>query len=112
MAEVAIEKRFDVAFASAYGRSAKPNEIEMCRRHFQRSLSRHREDMLKPVALPTHVRRGMIEEFTGEMVYWDEELPLADYQRDTMPWEVTPDIRALADVCLVILNSNEFMYVR
>ena len=43
---------------------------------------------LKPVALPTHVKRGMIEEFTGEMVYWDEELPLDDYQRDTMPWDV------------------------
>ena len=47
--------------------------------------SRHREEVLKPVALPTHVQRGMIEEITGEMVYWDEELPLDDYQRDTMP---------------------------
>ena len=46
------------------------------------------------------------------MVYWDEALPLNDYQRETMPWEVTAEVRALADVCLVILNSNEFMYVR
>ena len=35
----------------------------------------------------------MIEEFTGEMVYWDENLPLYDYQRDTMPWDVGPDTR-------------------
>ena len=54
----------------------------------------------------------MIEEFTGEMVYWDEKLPLDDYRRSTMPWEVTPEVRTLADVCLVLLNSNEFLYVR
>jgi hypothetical protein len=54
----------------------------------------------------------MIEEFTGEMVYWDEELALHDYQRDTMPWDVSPEVRALADVCLVLLNSNEFLHVR
>jgi hypothetical protein len=55
----------------------------------------------------------MVEELTGEMVHWDEDLSvLADYQRDLMPWQVTPEVRALADVCLVLLNSNEFLYVR
>jgi hypothetical protein len=98
--------------AQAYGRPATPNELNLCRKHFDESLARHRKEVLKPVALPTHVKRGMIEEFTGEMVYWDEKLPLEDYQRDTMPWDVTPDVRALADVCLVLLNSNEFLYVR
>jgi hypothetical protein len=46
------------------------------------------------------------------MVDWDEKLPLDDYQRDTMPWDVAPDVRAMADLCLVLLNSNEFLYVR
>ncbi len=54
----------------------------------------------------------MIEEFTGEMVHWEEELPLEDYQRDAMPWDVGPEVRALAEVCLVLFNSNEFLYVR
>jgi hypothetical protein len=55
----------------------------------------------------------MVEELTGEMVHWDEDLSaLADYERDLMPWQVTPEIRALADLCLVLLNSNEFLYVR
>jgi hypothetical protein len=34
------------------------------------------------------------------------------YQRDPLPADVPPATRALADLCLVILNSNEFLYVR
>jgi hypothetical protein len=29
-----------------------------------------------------------------------------------MPWDVKAEVRALSDVCLVLLNSNEFLYVR
>jgi mono/diheme cytochrome c family protein len=107
-----IDERIRSAFSRVFGREGTSDELEICRKHWEASLNRHRAEVLKPVALPTHVKRGMIEEFTGEMVYWDEELPLADYQRDTMPWDVGPDVRALADVCLVLLNSNEFLYVR
>ena len=46
-------------------------------------------------------------------VEWEEELDLMkDYQRELMPWDVGPETRALAEVCLVLLNSNEFVYVR
>ncbi|GAF76122.1 unnamed protein product, partial [marine sediment metagenome] len=107
-----LEKRLAAAVAQAYGRPATADEMALCHKHFEESLDRHRKEVLKPVALPTHVKRGMIEEFTGEMVYWDEQLPLEDYQRDTMPWDVAPNVRALADVCLVLLNSNEFLHVR
>jgi len=107
-----LEKRLQAAFTQTYGRPAASGELDLCRKHFEESLEGHRKEVLKPVPLPTHVKRGMIEEFTGEMVYWDENLPLEDYQRDAMPWDVGPDIRALADVCLVLLNSNEFLYIR
>ena len=31
----------------------------------------------------------MVEELTGEMVHWDEDLSvLKTYERDLMPWEV------------------------
>jgi hypothetical protein len=29
-----------------------------------------------------------------------------------MPWEVSAEVRALAELCLVVMNSNEFLYVR
>ena len=58
------------------------------------------------------VARHMVEEMTGEDVHWDEELDgLKDYQRDLMPWDADAGDRALAELCLVLLNSNEFLYV-
>jgi hypothetical protein len=54
----------------------------------------------------------MIEEVTGEEVRWTDNLDLAGYERDLSPWEVRPATRALADLCLVLFNSNEFLYVR
>ena len=33
------------------------------------------------------------------------------YVPDAKPWTVDADTRALADVCLLLLNSNEFIYV-
>ena len=55
----------------------------------------------------------MIEELTGELVEWEEELVgLKDYQRDLMPWQADAPTRALAELCLVLFNSNEFVYLR
>jgi hypothetical protein len=107
-----LDEQLHAAIARTYGRPATARELNICKKHCAESLLRHQTEALKPAPLPTTVKRGMIEEFTGEMVYWDEDLPLADYERDTMPWDVTPEVRALADVCLVLLNSNEFLYVR
>jgi hypothetical protein len=107
-----IEERIDAAFRRVYGRSAEVSEIEACRAHYEKMLTYHCAREPKPVAMPKVVERGMIEEFTGEMVWWQEELPLDDYVRDTMPSDVGAEVRALAEVCLVLFNSNEFLYVR
>jgi hypothetical protein len=54
----------------------------------------------------------MVEELTGEAYQWEEPLTgMERYQPDVKPWQVGPDTRALAEVCLVLLNSNEFLYV-
>ena len=55
----------------------------------------------------------MVEEMTGDTESWDEDLSiLKNYERDLMPWQVDAPTRALADLCLVLMNSNEFLYVR
>jgi mono/diheme cytochrome c family protein len=100
------------AFLRTYGRSPTTAEIDVCHVHYKRMLEYHRKNMPQPNDLPTQIERGMIEEFTGEMVRWQEDLPLDDYERDKMPWSVSPEVRALAEVCLVLFNSNEFLYVR
>ena len=33
------------------------------------------------------------------------------FQPDLKPWDVKPETRALAELCLVLLNSSEFLYV-
>ena len=107
------QERIAAAFRLVYGREATPPEQEKCLAHIALMTEHHRAHPPTPVDLPKSVRRGMVEELTGEMVHWDEDLSvLANYQRDLMPWQVAPEVRALADVCLVLLNSNEFLYVR
>jgi hypothetical protein len=101
------------AFQLCYGREPSDEEMVMCMNHLTRMTSHHRSHPPAPDPLPTQVRRRMVEELTGEEYRWQEDLDLmGQYQRDRQPWEVGPATRALADICLVLLNSNEFLYVR
>ena len=61
---------------------------------------------------PTEVVREAVEENTGEKFTFVEPLEFyADFVPDLKPADVGPDVRGLAEVCLVLLNSNEFAYV-
>jgi hypothetical protein len=58
------------------------------------------------------IRRDAIEENTGEKFSFAEKLPAcADFVPDLQPTEVDGRTRALADICLVLFNTNEFAYV-
>ena len=58
------------------------------------------------------VRREAVEENTGERFSFHEKLhAYAEFVPDLQPSDVPLRTRALADVCLAILNSNEFAYV-
>src|SRR5262249_36198480 len=86
-------KRITAAFQSIYGRAPVTEESNRCLAHLARMTEHHRAQPPRPTELPTKVRRGMVEELTGEMVYWDEDLSvLKDYERDLMPWQVKPEV--------------------
>jgi hypothetical protein len=105
--------RIAAAFQAMYGRLPSTDEQKKCLAHLSRMAAWHQSHPPQPSELPRHVKRSMVEELTGELVYWDEDLSvLADYERDLAPWQVDAATRALADVCLVLMNSNEFLYVR
>ena len=53
----------------------------------------------------------MVEELTGEPFQFEEDWDFSNYEHNLQPTDVSPETRALADLCLVILNSNEFVYV-
>ncbi|MDW8267286.1 MAG: hypothetical protein RMJ52_18345 [Gemmataceae bacterium] len=50
---------------------------------------------------------------TGVDFEWQEPLDVyADgFVADLKPWDVGPETRALAELCLVLFNANEFVYV-
>jgi hypothetical protein len=105
--------RIDAAFRLCYGRTPTDAERKLCLDHVAKMTEHHTQHKPAPVKLPTSVKRKMVEEMTGEEYEWAEKLEgMEDYQRDLKPWDVGPNTRALADVCLVLMNSNEFLYVR
>ena len=108
-----LTSQINAAFNAALARDASPEEIDSCKSHFARSLAYHQETEPQPVEPPVYVIRQMVEEMTGQSFYWVEDLDVyaGSYQPDLKPWDVTADVRALADVCLVLFNSNEFVYV-
>ncbi len=108
-----LDGRITSAFRRGHGREPSREELAICRAHVEKMTVHHRDHPPRPVELPMRVKRKMIEEMTGQEYEWEEDLDgMKDYQRDLKPWNVGPGTRALADLCLVLMNSNEFLYVR
>ena len=99
-------------FMLAYSRQPSADEVRTCLAHW-RDIEALIADA-KPAAVkpPLEVRRDAVEENTGEKFSFSEKLhAYADFVPDLQPAEVPTHTRALADVCLALLNSNEFAYV-
>jgi hypothetical protein len=108
-----LEQQLQEAIRRVYGRAATSEDMAAAQAHVALMTEYHRQHPPRETKLPISIKRHMVEEMTGENVYWEDELEvLKHYQRDLMPWQVGPETRALAEVCLVLLNSNEFLYVR
>ncbi|MBN8628178.1 MAG: PSD1 domain-containing protein [Planctomycetes bacterium] len=108
-----LEARLDAVYALLYGRTPTDDERRLAREHVARMTEHHRRETPTPTSLPQVVKREMIEELTGELFQWEERLDgLAAFEPDLKPWQVDAETRALAELCLVLLNANEFVYVR
>ena len=108
-----LSGQIHLAAQLVYGRRFTPEEHADCLAHVQKMTAFHRQHVPQKTELPTKVTRHMVEEMTGLDVSWEEELEvLKKYQPDLMPWDVSAETRALADLCLVLFNSNEFLYLR
>ncbi len=99
-------------FQLAYSRMPMEDEIAACVQHcddIEKTLSDNAVDPLPPAL---KVRRDAVEENTGEHFSFEEMLySNQDFVPDLRPSEVSKHVRAMADVCLAIFNSNEFIYV-
>ncbi len=105
------------AFLLAFGREPIADESRACLEHWeamsarQKNLKSQISDLKSGVAArPREVQREAVEENTGEKFRFVEPLDVAaDFVRDLAAADVDADTHALADVCLVLLNANEFL---
>ncbi|MDZ4849927.1 MAG: PSD1 and planctomycete cytochrome C domain-containing protein [Pirellulaceae bacterium] len=99
-------------FQLVYLRKPASDELQSCLTHWHDI-----ESMLGSVEPlkqhpPLEIRRDAVEENTGENFSFRETLFANQvFVSDLQPSDVSVHIRALADICLALLNSNEFVYV-
>ncbi len=96
----------------AYGRMPTSREQKVLHEYLVEMQGYHQQTEPEAVEYPTQVTRSLVEEFTGQPFEFIEKLNVyEDYVPDAKPWTVDADTRALADVCLLLLNANEFVFV-
>ena len=99
-------------FQLTYGRSSTTEEKAICEAHCQQMEQKQANVVIASHKPPLSVKRDAVEENTGEKFSFQEKLPgYTDFIADLQPSDVDAHTRALADLCLVLMNSNEFSYV-
>jgi cytochrome c553 len=99
-------------FMLTLSRPPSTNEEQSCLAHWRDIETLLGEEVPAAQKPPLEVRRDAIEENTGEKFSFNEKLhAYAEFVPDLQPSDVPGHTRALADVCLALLNSNEFAYL-
>jgi len=107
-----LEKQVDRAFQLALGRSASADEQTKMTAHVRKMTAYHESHPPEPVFPPRELDRTVVEEQSGLAHHYKEPLDVYDdYVPHVKPWDVGPETRALADLCLALFNANEFIYV-
>ena len=110
--EKLLHRQVAKAFRLAFGRYPKKEETEAMQKHYHEMVKYHRGVKPERVSYPTEIRRSLVEEFSGDPFEYQESLNnYKNYVYDKTAAEVSPETRALADICLNLLNANEFIYV-
>lgn len=100
------------AFLKTLGR--EPDQIELDRLTIYLADMTEYHQGINPDGpeYPQEITRTLVEEFSGEPFDYTEILPaFQDYQPDLKAADVGAETRALADICLLLFNSNEFVYL-
>ena len=104
----AVRRAFRLAFGRVPNKAEADDALQLWKETTQEQARR------KPKArtYPTEVIRSANEENTGQTFTFVEKLfEYQDYQPDLQPHQVDARTRGFADLCLALLNANEFLYV-
>jgi mono/diheme cytochrome c family protein len=100
------------AFRLTYGRSPAAKEQQRLVTYLREMEDYHAAHPPKPVTYPKQITRSLVEELSGKPFEYVEWLAVYEgYVPDSKPWTVDAPTRALADVCLLLFNSNAFLYI-
>ena len=107
-----LERQIELAFQLVLGRSADAVEQERLQAYVGDMRNYHRMGKVERDRFPTRVTRSLVEEFSGKPFDYEEILPVFEnYVADSKPADVPAATRALADLALLLFNSNEFLYL-
>ncbi len=102
----------DRVFRLALQREPTAEQRERLCLYVEQMTEYHQQHPPEPVVYPKTITRSLVEEFSGKPFEYVEWLPVfEDYVPDAKPSAVDARTRALADLCLLIFNTNEFVYV-
>ena len=107
-----LVQQINLAFNLVLGRNPTEKEQDFMSRYV-RDMSQYHEDTVPAaVVFPQNITRSVVEEFSGKPFDYEEILPVFEnYVADRKPAEVSASTRALADMCLILLNTNEYMFI-
>jgi len=107
-----FSSRVQRAFELALARPPSDKEQNRMLKYVEDMRQYHRKHDPVPVTYPTKITRSLVEEFSGKTFEYEEVLPVFEnYVPDKKADHVDADTRALADLCLVLFNSNEFVHI-
>ena len=106
------KSQIENVFTLALGRRPSDTESAAMRTHWDVMTTQEQLRTFAKMKPPSSVTREAVEENTGAKFRFNEPLHASqDYIPDLQPGDVDARTRALADVCLVLFNTNEFSYV-
>ncbi|MGY8643429.1 MAG: PSD1 and planctomycete cytochrome C domain-containing protein [Verrucomicrobiales bacterium] len=107
-----LNAQISEAFQLSLGRKPDANEVGRLTKYVAEMQAYHEKVSPLQETYPVQITRTLIEEFSGEPFDYEEILPaFENYIPDTKASDVDAETRALADLCVVLFNSNEFIYV-
>ncbi|MDF1824729.1 MAG: PSD1 and planctomycete cytochrome C domain-containing protein [Verrucomicrobiales bacterium] len=106
------DEKIREAFLTAFGREPAPVELARLNTYLADMTEYHEGIHPDRPEYPEEITRTLVEEFSGEPFDYTEILPaFENYVPDLKAADVDADTRALADLCLLLFNSNEFVYL-
>ena len=105
------EARIERAFQLVFARPPTAEELRTVLAHWRAMAKVHAATPPPPKPRPTRVVHTITSELTGERFQFTHPEDPSEFEPNLHPSDVTAEVRAMADVALVLLNSNEFVYV-